>query len=64
MLNGAGFMPGVAKPVMITYPGYGAQNFGTWGHWMMNGGVRTNNYWFHPETGRQICDDEPLMRFR
>ncbi|MBZ2179502.1 MAG: hypothetical protein K7J47_17550, partial [Acidobacteria bacterium] len=64
MLNSAGFAPGIGRPVMVTYPGYGAENFGTLGHWMTNGGVRTNNYWYNPNKEREICPDEPVMRWQ
>jgi RHS repeat-associated protein len=52
-----GFAAGLSMPVMVYYPGYGDEFFGTWGHWIMSAGVRTNGYFFSPETGRKICDD-------
>jgi hypothetical protein len=64
MLNPDGLMPGVPRAVMVDYPGYKGGQFGTMGHWITNDGVRTNDYWFHPEKGRQICPDEPRMRFQ
>jgi hypothetical protein len=57
MLNPEGFAPGVPQPVMIYYPGYGPEMFGTWGHWMTNTGIRTNNYYHHPESGKKVCDN-------
>ncbi len=64
MLNPDGFLPGVPRAVMVEYPGYRGGQFGTMGHWITTNGVRTNDYWFHPEKGRQICADEPRMRLQ
>jgi hypothetical protein len=61
MLNSGGFAPGVARPVMVYYPGYGGGYFGTMGHWMTNDGVRTNDYFHHPAQGRTTCPDDPTF---
>jgi hypothetical protein len=62
MINSAGFNPGVPTAVMVEYAGYKGGQFGTMGHWLTNGGVRTNDYWHHPERGRTVCADEPRIR--
>ena len=64
MLNPEGFAPMVARAVMVYYPGYGGGYFGTWGHWLTNGGVRTNNYFFNPATGWTQCADEPVYKWQ
>lgn len=62
MMNPNGFMPGVPRPIMVYYPGYGGGYFGTMGHWMTNGGVRTNNYWYNPEQSEaKLCPDRQVF---
>lgn len=61
ILNPNNFMPGVPHAVMVSYPGYGGGYFGTMGHWMTNGGVRTNNYCYPPaQSQAQMCPDRQV----
>jgi hypothetical protein len=64
MLDPSGYMPSVARPVMIYHPGYAAAGaptlYGVWGHWVFNDGVRTNNFSYDPAAGgMKDCPDDP-----
>lgn len=57
MMNSAGYAPGVARAVMVHYPGYRPEYFGNHGALDHERWRSFNDYFYHPSRGRQICDN-------